>query len=231
MKLSNDTIKILKNYATISDDAVFRKGNKLRTIASSRNIYSVAEIEEEIPRDCVIYDLGTFLNMVSCVEDDYEINFKEKNLEIVSDRGVFEIFYVEEKVLNGNSLVNVPPEHAPGVENIYSFDISASEFQTMMKAISVTSAPTITFLCNGKDVIMKANDRRNESSNCYRKKIGEFNEEFKVICQVDNLKIIPEDYTVSICRAVKNSKRAALLFVAKNRKLEYFIATEEGTEI
>ncbi len=231
MKFSNDTIKILKNYTTINSSGVFKAGNKLRTFSSSRNIWSLAEIEEEIPRDFIIYELSTLLNMISCVEDDYEINFKEKNLEIVSSKGLFEIFYIAEKSVNDTSLVRIPPENSPEVEKVYTFDISGDEFQTMMRAISVTSAPTLSILCNGKDVIMKANDRKNETSNSYRKKIGEFDQEFKIICQVDNLKVIPEDYQVSICRSIKKANSAAIKFISKNRKLEYFIATEEGTVI
>lgn len=230
MKLSNDTIKILKNYTAINNNAVFRKGNKLRSYSSSGNIYSVAEIGEEIPRDCIIYDLSTFLAMLSCVDDDYDIDFKEKNVEITSNKGVFDIYYVEEKSINGIPLVRIPPENTPDVEELYSFDITSDEFQTMMKAISVTSAPFLTFFCNGKEVTLKANDRKNESSNSYRKKIGNFDKEFKVFCQVDNLRVIPEDYTVSICVSTK-SKKPLLKFTAKNKNLQYFIASEEGSKI
>ncbi len=231
MKFSSDTMKILKNYTTINSSGVFKAGNKIRTMSSEKNIWSMAEIKEEIPRDFIICDLSTFLAMISCVDDDYEINFKEKNLEIVSSKGLFEFFYIAEKSVNGTNLVTVPFTNSPEVEKLYTFDISGEEFQTMMKAISVTSAPTLSFLCNGKDVIMKANDRKNETSNSYRKKIGEFDQEFKIICRVDNLKIIPEDYQISICRSVKKANSAAIKFISKNRKLEYFIATEEGTII
>ena len=66
MKFSNDTIKILKNYTTINSSGVFKAGNKLRTFSSSRNIWSLAEIEEEIPRDFIIYELSTLLRTLLC---------------------------------------------------------------------------------------------------------------------------------------------------------------------
>ena len=47
MKLTPNTITILKNFSSINPSIYIREGNTIRTIAVSGNIAAVAEIEEE----------------------------------------------------------------------------------------------------------------------------------------------------------------------------------------
>ena len=140
MKLSNNTVKILKNYSTINSNMVFTEGNVLRTISAAGNILSIAEIEEQIPFGFAIYDLSTLLAMISCM-DNYEINFKENNLEIVSDKGLFEIYYCFEG--EGDEIIKHPPKQANPIDNIYEFKVTSEDFQFIMKSISVTSYPIL----------------------------------------------------------------------------------------
>ena len=58
MKLSNETLTVLKNFAGINQSILVRKGNKLRTISVMKNILAEAEITEEFPKDFGIYDLN-----------------------------------------------------------------------------------------------------------------------------------------------------------------------------
>ena len=58
MKLSDSTLSLLKNFSTINQSILFKKGNKLRTISVMKNILAEATIAEELPKDFGIYDLG-----------------------------------------------------------------------------------------------------------------------------------------------------------------------------
>ena len=70
MKLSDNTLTILKNFAGINNSILVKKGNKLRTISVAKNILAEAEITpEEFPRDFAIYDLNQFLNFLSLDKD------------------------------------------------------------------------------------------------------------------------------------------------------------------
>ena len=62
MKLSDNTLTILKNFAGINNSILVKEGNKLRTISVAKNILAEADITEEFPRDFAIYDLNQFLN-------------------------------------------------------------------------------------------------------------------------------------------------------------------------
>ena len=51
MKLSDNTLTILKNFAGINNSILVKQGNQLRTISVAKNILAEAEIKEQFPRD------------------------------------------------------------------------------------------------------------------------------------------------------------------------------------
>ena len=65
MRLSDKTLTLLKNFSTINQSILFKKGNSLRTISVMKNILAEATIEEDIPKDFGVYDLNQFLNALS----------------------------------------------------------------------------------------------------------------------------------------------------------------------
>ena len=75
MKLSDKTLSLLKNFSTINQSILFKKGSKLRTVSVMKNILAEASIEEEFPRDFGIYDLNQYLNGLS-LHNDPELNFE-----------------------------------------------------------------------------------------------------------------------------------------------------------
>ena len=46
MKLSKDTLDVLKNFATINTNILVREGNSLSTISTGKNIFAKADITE-----------------------------------------------------------------------------------------------------------------------------------------------------------------------------------------
>ena len=62
MKLSDNTINLLKNFKEINQSILFKKGNKLRTISVMKNILAEATVAEDFPKDFGIYDLSQFIN-------------------------------------------------------------------------------------------------------------------------------------------------------------------------
>ena len=57
MKLSEKTLSILKNFSSINQSILFKKGNKLRSISVMKNILAEATVTEDLPKDFGIYDL------------------------------------------------------------------------------------------------------------------------------------------------------------------------------
>ena len=49
MKLSDETLTILKNYASINQNIQFKQGSTLSTFSPQKNILTIAQISENIP--------------------------------------------------------------------------------------------------------------------------------------------------------------------------------------
>ena len=58
MKLSEKTLTLLKNFSNINQSILFKQGSSLRTISVMKNILAEATIDEDLPTDFGIYDLG-----------------------------------------------------------------------------------------------------------------------------------------------------------------------------
>ena len=74
MKLSENTLNILKNFAGINNSILVKQGNRLRTISVAKNILAEAEVKEDFERDFAIYDLNQFSNGLN-LHQDPELGF------------------------------------------------------------------------------------------------------------------------------------------------------------
>ena len=84
MKLSDKTIKLLKNFSSINQSILFKEGSKLRTISVMKNILAEATVDEEFPKDFGIYDLVQFLNGLDLHETP-ELDFtRDEHVVILS---------------------------------------------------------------------------------------------------------------------------------------------------
>ena len=65
MKLSNNTVQVLKNFASINQNLVIKEGNEIKTMSAMKNIVAKATVEETFPKQVAIYDLNEFLGCLS----------------------------------------------------------------------------------------------------------------------------------------------------------------------
>ena len=84
MKLSQETMTILKNYAAINQSIQFKAGSVVKTKSGGADVYASAVIKEEFPCDFAIYELGRFLNVMSLFQDP-ELTFSEDNAVVIGD--------------------------------------------------------------------------------------------------------------------------------------------------
>ena len=61
MKISNETLAILKNFASINTNIVVREGSVLATVSEGKNILTLATVSESFPREFAVYDLPNLL--------------------------------------------------------------------------------------------------------------------------------------------------------------------------
>ena len=223
MKICNETLAILKNFASINTNIMFRPGEVVATISGAKNIFAKATIKETIPNQFAIYDLNSLLAMLTLMENQ-DIAFGDKSLVVSSDKGKFEYFY------SNPEIVTAAPETEIEHLDVYKFKLAAEDIQMIMKAAAITSAPTISVTNRNQAVTLSVSDRKNDTSNSFKKSLGTAFEDFDIFIAVENLKVIPDAYEVSVAKT-HNGKAKFLHFKHESKQLQYWIAAEPGSVV
>ena len=98
MRLSTETVALLKNFSSINQSILIRAGKQLRTMSVMKNILVEADIPEEFSRDVAIYDLNQFLNCLSLIENA-EVNLEDSGIVITDGTNSIEYRYSDPTVI------------------------------------------------------------------------------------------------------------------------------------
>ena len=218
MQISTETIQILKNFASINGNILIRKGKSLSTISTAKNIFAKATVAEDFPMEVAIYDLNSLLALLTLMENQ-NVDFGAKSLTISKDNGKFEYFY------SNLNVIVAAPDKTIELDSHFEFKLAAEEVNMLMKAAAITAAPTISIVSKDEKVVLVVGDKKNDTANTYRKTIGDAKNDFECHVAVENFKIIPGAYTVTV------SKKKLLHFKNSAKELEYFIAMEPDSTI
>jgi len=195
MKLSDKTIQILKNFATINQSILVRPGNVLKTITPLKTILAQAKVAETFEQEFAIYELPRFLGTISLFSDP-EFTFQEKFVTISSGKQRVNYTYADA------SMIMTPPSKDisfPDTE--VEFTITADQLSTISKAGAVLQMPEIAVVGEDGLISIRAIDSKNSSADVFSLDVGECDKDFKVIFRPENLKLIPSDYKVSLTTA------------------------------
>ena len=216
MKLSENTLTILKNFAGINQSILVKKGNKLRTISIAKNILSEAEILEEFPRDFAIYDLNQFLNGLS-LHQDPDLDFSgETHITIRDGKRRVKYFYSDPNVI-----VSPPEKKINLPSNDICFQLESGIIERLVKAASVYQLPDISVIGEAGVIRLVVRDKKNNTSNEYSILVGETDSIFTFNFKVENLnKIISGAYDVAL------SQKLLSQFTNTKYNLSYWIAME-----
>mgnify|MGYP002826020519 FL=1 len=216
MKLSEKTLALLKNFSTINQSILFKKGNTLRTMSVMKNILAEADIEEEIPQDFAIYDLVQFLNGID-LYDNHELDFKnESHLYIRGGKNNRTKYFFADP-----SVIVAPPEKTltlPSEDVCFTFD--NNQLISILKASAIYGLPDLSAVGEAGVVKLVVRDKKNDTSNEFAINVGETDREFSFNFKVENIKILAGSYNVVI------SEKLLSRFVNENYNLTYFIALE-----
>lgn len=202
MKLSEQTIKILKNFSGINPSILLRAGSLMSTQSIVGDTVAEANIEEEFPIEFALYDLQEFLNTLKlfsspvldfrnadnnylfiCEEDD--IDFKVRYTFAKKEQIIF-------------------PKRRPSLGNIdISFSLDYSSLQSIIKASNVMQLPYMIVNPSDKTnmISIEVSDVKDKSSNKFSLDIegsSPKDVDFSIVFKMENLKMIPADYTVGI---------------------------------
>ena len=217
MKLSNNTISVLKNYASINQNLVIKEGKEITTMSAMKNIMARADVEETFPHDIPIYDLDNFLTSLSLFKNpnlDFQgtyVNITEEN----NSKTSLKYFYSDP------SVVTTPTKMITMPSNEVSFTLDSATLSNITKAAAVISSADLVLENTSGTSSLTVKDKKNDTANSYSMGVeteGEGN--FSFFFKVENLKLIDGKYTVQV-----SSKNISHM---KNEStpIEYWIALE-----
>jgi hypothetical protein len=215
MKLSDNALAILKNFAGINNSILVKEGNKLRTISVAKNILAEAEIKEEFPRDFAIYDLNQFLNGLS-LHQDPDLDFKEDSyLSIKEGKRRVKYFFADPNVI-----ISPPEKEIQLPTEDICFQMDSVTLEKLVKAAAVYQLPDLSAIGENGVIKLVVRDKKNDTSNEYAIVVGETDQEFTFNFKVENIKIIPGAYDVVV------SSKLLSQFTNTQHNLKYYIALE-----
>mgnify|MGYP005644726759 FL=1 len=213
MKLSNETVSVLKNFSTINQNLVIKSGNKIATMSAMKNIVAKAEVLEEFPQTFAIYDLNEFLSAISLFSKP-ELEF-ENDFVMITEEGTsksLKYWYSDP------SVVTTPTKDITMPECEVKFNLSSDTLSTVTKAAAVIGAPDMA-LESGS---LKVTDKKNATANNYALDldVASQSDNYKFWFKVENLKLIQGSYDVQV------SSKNISHFKNSTGNVEYFIALE-----
>ena len=215
MKLTNETINVLKNFSTINQNLVIKEGSSISTMSAMKNIIAKATVEEKFEKEFAIYDLNEFLSALSL--------FTNPNLDFNDDYVV-----MTEDGSNGKklkywysdpSVVTSPTKEVTMPSSEIQFNLSSDTLSEVTKAAAVIGVPDMV-LESGE---LRVTDKKNDTANSYSTQVVQSNDEaeaYKFWFKVENLKLLQGSYDVQV------SAKKISYFKNSNFDIEYFIALE-----
>ena len=210
MKLSDETVSVLKNYSTINQNLMIKSGKTLSTMSAMKNIVAKSTVAENFERDIAIYDLNEFLSILSTY-DDVDIELCESFLILREGNKNTSYPYSDPSVVTSVTKDITMPECE------VKFSLSSDILSNVQKAAAVIGAPDMV-LESGS---LRVTDKKNDTANAYSTAVNRTDDmDYKFWFKVENLKLLPGTYDVSV-----SSKRISH-FKNTNVDIEYFIALE-----
>ena len=215
MKLSNETLTVLKNFAGINQSILVKKGNKLRTISVMKNILAEAEITEEFPKDFGIYDLNQFLNGLN-LHQNAELNFDNDGYVVIREGKMRSKYFFAD-----SSVIVIPPDKEITLpsEDV-CFELNTQQLDKLLKASAIYQLPDLSAVGDAGVIKLVVRDKKNDTSNNFSIVVGETDSVFTFNFKVENIKILPGAYEVVI------SQKLLSRFTSTDRDLKYYIAME-----
>ena len=160
MKLSDNTLNILKNFAGINNSILVKQGTQLRTMSVAKNILAEAQIGEEFPRDFAIYDLNQFLNGLG-LHQDPDMDFSpDSYLSIREGKRRVKYFYADPNVI-----ISPPEKQITLPSEDVHFQLESTALEKLLKAAAVYQLPDLSAVGEAGVVKLVVRDKKNDTSN------------------------------------------------------------------
>ena len=218
MKLSQNTITILKNFNSINQNiAIYPNKNYITTISDDSE-FAKAMIDESFPHEICLYNLGELLNIANLTQNP-DFIFTEKDVIVREEgakRGGVRIRY------SNKDKLNVPPDDEIDFPDAkVSCDVPWEKLNQVIKTAAILGLPNIQIEGNEEGISIRVFDRLVIDGN--KEGIIVISNEkqespFSLCFQVSRFKMLPNtNYTLNITDI-------GVKWVSENGNYEYIMA-------
>lgn len=215
MKLTEKTLQVFKNFASINNGLLVKKGSVQRTVSLTRDILAEAKIDQEFPKDFAIYDLNGFLSLISTFDDsgESEIEFKDSYMVVSSGKRKLKYYYASPEVIFS------PPDSLKLDSNANSFKLDIDNLKIIQKMFNFDMT-MLKIHSDGDKILLKAVNPDNPSSTEFDLEIDQSLPACDVSFDISLMKVIQDDYSVGINDNSVHMKN-------KNGDLNYWIVLKD----
>jgi hypothetical protein len=220
MQLSDNTLAVLKNFASIQPNVVLQEGNVVKTIAEAKNVMAVATLDQSFDKEVGIYNLDEFLSVLGLV-DSPDLNFQDDFVTVNSGAGRSQVKYF----YSDPSILTSPAKDIPMPEAEVKFTLDEATFKKVLRAAGALGHEKMTITSTDGGVLLTVVDNTDATSNAFEIVVpGTFeSENFTFVMNIANLKLISGDYDVEV------SSRLISKFTNKSADICYYIALEKSS--
>ena len=218
MKLSKETLAIFKNFASINTNLLIKPGNVISTMATNKTVLAKVTVAETFTEEFGIYDLGEFLGALSLFESP-ELEFDKKFVQIKESSESIKFYSADASVLIA------PTKDIKFPDADVVFNLTANQLAKIQKTASVLRASDLTIRGEDGKMTLLVGDKKNVTGNSFSTEVGDTDKKFTININVDNLKMLPGDYTVSV------SNKKISQFKSDSTDLIYYVAVEADSVI
>lgn len=218
MELSESTLSILKNYASINSNIVISEGNTIQTISEAKNILSKVEVPEEFPQTFGVYDLNEFLGVLNLV-DTPRVKFEKDCVMIGDSTGRSKVKYF----FSDTEMLTSPSKEVKMPESDVRFTLDTETLNRIKRAAAALGHSELSVSGTKDSISLTVTSSDNATANTFSIDVeGSSNTDtYNFIFNISNLKILPGTYEVEI-----SSKLISKLTNSENN-LTYWIALEK----
>ena len=217
MRLSKETISVLKNFASINSNILIKPGNVLKTRSSGSNLYAESKIQEDFDVEVPIWDLNKFLGVISMFVNP-DLEFGDKYVDISNGKSSVRYFY------SPPSLLTVPTKDIKFPKSIASFVLDEKDLNEMIKASSILQVSNLKIIGENGKLLINVDEAGNTSSNNFSLLIDEnySGPDYEGKLNISDLKLMPGSYTVTPTDTI------IAKFSHESNSLFYYIAVDRS---
>lgn len=217
MKFTQRTIQLLRNFSSINESIVFYPGSTIRTVSLGNNVFARAHVEFNNEQTFGIYNLGEFLASLSMFNDP-DIVPTPSILTIKEGRKRMNYVCTDPKMIHSfeQSGVKLPSADI-------GFRLESDDFTKLTKALGILKTPEVVVRGDGSVITIGTHDQtKGTSGSEFNIELAETTEDFEFVLSSDKLKMLNEDYDITI------SKRGLIEFKAHD--VTYWVLGEKSSK-